>query len=132
MDYYSRWIEIKYLSSTTSAAVIHKMKDIFATNGIPSVVHSDNDPQYSSDKFCSYANEYGFEHTTSSPTFSQANGQAECGVAIAKQILSQSDSDFAVLNYQSTPHSAIDSPAEALLGRKRSTILPLLPLMPRH
>ena len=42
VDYYSRFIEIAKLSSTTSSVVISHLKSIFARRGIPEIVVSDN------------------------------------------------------------------------------------------
>ena len=124
-DYYSRWIDIKWLRSTTSAAVIGKLKELFSTHGIPAQVHSDNGPQFVAGEFAEY---YGFKHSTSSPYMSQANGGAERGVGIAKKILAQDKPDIAILNYRASAHSATGiSPAEALMGRKLKTRLPVLP-----
>ena len=47
VDYYSRFIEIAKLSSTSSSMVITHLKSIFARHGIPEVVVSDNGPQLS-------------------------------------------------------------------------------------
>ena len=46
MDYYSRYIEIARLHSTSSNAVINHLKSIFARHGIPQTFISDNGPQY--------------------------------------------------------------------------------------
>ena len=51
VDYYSRWVEVKHLSSTTSAAVIRQMKSVVAVHGIPDVVMSDNEPSHESTVF---------------------------------------------------------------------------------
>ena len=48
VDYFSRYPEVKQLKSTTSTAVIHALKAIFSTHGIPEIVRSDNGPQFSS------------------------------------------------------------------------------------
>ena len=42
IDYYSRWIEIKQLTSLTSACVINRVKAVFITHGVPDVVVLDN------------------------------------------------------------------------------------------
>jgi hypothetical protein len=127
-DYYSRWLEVRYLQSTTSTAVINKFRLIFATHGIPEVIISDNGPQFQCRKFKDFAEEYDFEHRTSSPGFPQANGEAEAGVKIAKKILKQKDPDLALLNYRNTPHSSTGvSPAVALMGRSLRTKIPTLP-----
>lgn len=51
----SRYFEIERLHHTTLSAVIHKMKAIFARQGIPERVISDNGPCYSSREFKSFA-----------------------------------------------------------------------------
>ena len=52
VNYFSRYPEVKKLSSTTSSSVIESLKTIFARFGIPEIVISDNGPQYSSREFC--------------------------------------------------------------------------------
>ena len=47
IDYYSRFPEIPYMSSTASNALINKMKDIFAQWGVPEEIVSDNGLQFS-------------------------------------------------------------------------------------
>ena len=128
-DYYSRWLEVRQLHSTSSAAVIHKFKLIFATHGIPEVIISDNGPQFQSHEFREFAQEYDFQHRTSSPGFPQANGEAESAVKIAKKMLQQMRPELALMNYRATPHSSTGvSPAEALMGRRLRTKLPTLPM----
>ena len=46
IDYYSRFPEIAYMSSTTSEPVINKMKDIFARWGVQDEIVSDSGPQF--------------------------------------------------------------------------------------
>ena len=43
-DYYSNFIELECLRSTTSQAVIRILKMTFSRHGIPDVVVSDNGP----------------------------------------------------------------------------------------
>ena len=68
------------MTSTTSSAVINKMKDIFSRWGIPEYFDPDNGPQFTSSEFENFAAEYGFMIDNSSPHFSQANGAAETAV----------------------------------------------------
>ena len=127
MDYFSRYLEITPIVSSSAKAVIPKFKAIFARWGIPEEVTSDNGPPYSSTEFANFANEYGFKITTSSPGFPQANGLAEKGVQIAKKILSQTDPFIALMTYRDTAISATGlSPNEIVLGRKVRTRLPCL------
>ena len=127
VDYYSRWIEYRYLSHPTSSNVSKAMKDIFTIHGLPDVVQSDNGPQFISREFAQFASDYGFVHKTSTPYMSQTNGEAERAVQIVKSIMATSDPLVALLNYRATPHSTIGvSPSEALMGRRLRTRLPTL------
>jgi hypothetical protein len=64
IDYYSGLWEVDRLKRTTSNAVIKKLKQHFARNGIPSTLISDNGPQFSAQEFCNFAVNWDFEHTT--------------------------------------------------------------------
>ena len=93
-----------FLTTTTSATVIHTLKAIFSRHGIPAVLMSDNDPQYSSHKMKDFANQYNFKHVTSSPHYPQSNGTAEHMVRTAKSLLEKSaDPYLALLTYRTTP-----------------------------
>ena len=81
VDYYSKWIEIAKLSN------ICHLKSQFARYGIPDELISDNGPQYSSLAFKEFSNNYGFVHTTSSPKYPQANGEAERAVQTIESLL---------------------------------------------
>ena len=77
VDYFSRFPEVIKLTSTTSASVITVLKLIFSRHGIPEVVHSDNGPQYISNEFMQFAQDYGFHQVMSSPHYAQSNGAVE-------------------------------------------------------
>ena len=51
VDYYSQYVEVQKLSTTTSAGVISFLKAMFARHGIPTTLLSDNGPQFSSKEF---------------------------------------------------------------------------------
>lgn len=69
VDYYSRYIEIARLKSTNADEVITHTKSIFARHGIPEVVLSDNGPQFASAAYRQFAENFQFEHITSSPYY---------------------------------------------------------------
>ena len=122
VDYYSRYIEIALLNRPTAVEVIAHMKSIFARHGIPELVISYNGPQYS---FSEFANEYQFQHVTSSPLYPQSNGEAERAVKTIKGLLKkETDPYLALQSYRATPLQIGYSPAELLMGRRlRTTVL---------
>lgn len=129
IDYYSNFPEIALLSSMTATCVITHLKSIFARHGICQTLQSDNGPCYNCKEFQNFAEEYDFQHVTSSPLYAQSNGKAEKGVHIVKQLLkkaqeSGSDPYLALLSYRTTPLEHGMSPAELLMGRRLRTTLP--------
>lgn len=132
-DYYSKFFNIMKLSNTTSSTVIKHLKPHFARYGIPEEVVSDNGPQFSSKVFEEFAKRYGFKHTTSSPKYTQSNGQAERTVQTAKRILMKAkydkkDPNLALLDWRNTPLDDIKlSPVQILMGRWTRTQLPTMP-----
>ena len=77
VDYFSRYIEILKLSTTSSASIITALKTMFSRQGIPDVLVTDNGPQYASQEFREFSTSYNFNHQTSSPYHPQGNGEVE-------------------------------------------------------
>ena len=128
MDYYSRYLEVVYTPTTTSKAIVEKMKNIFAQWRIPERITSDNGPQFSSEMFKVFANTYEIVLTPSSSGFPQSHGLAESGVQIAKKILCDPEPSLALMVYRATPVASTGfSPSELLLGRRIRTTLPMIP-----
>ena len=75
-DYFSRYLEVQSMSSTTSGQTVQALKAIFSRHGIPTTFVSDNGPQYASEEMVAFAREYNFTHITSSPHYPQGNGFA--------------------------------------------------------
>ena len=93
---------------------------------------SDNGPQYSSEQFAEFANQYGFSHITSSPKYPQYNGAAERAVRTINDIMKwnkiqNGDKYMVMLAYRSTPLENGLSPAELLMGRQLRTTVPVIP-----
>ena len=128
VDCYSRWIDIMPVSQLSSGTVINKLKESFATHGVPETVFSDNGPQFASAEFNKFSQEWNFSHTTSSPHYPRSNGEAERAVRTAKEILQQNDIQLALLTYRATPLPALHaSPAELAVRRRLRTTLPATP-----
>ena len=126
VDYFSRYPEVRKMSSTTSESIISALKSVFARHGIPEVLRSDNGPQYTSREFKTFASSYDFQQITSSPRFPQSNGQAERSVQTIKNLLKKADDPYmALLSYRATPLSWCNlSPAELCMGRRLRTSVP--------
>ncbi len=125
IDYFSRYIQLAYLPDMTGATVRSHLSAIFARWGCPTIMVTNNRPQFNGHQFQGFAKAYDFQHVTSSPRFPQANG--ERAVRMAKHILKQKDPSLALLSYRATPIQATgDSPAQLMLGRQIKTPIPTL------
>ena len=130
VDYYSSYPIIRKLSSTTSCAVVSKLKLIFSEFGIPNFFISNNARQYDSAEFRKFEAEYDFKHETSSPRYPQCNGKSERFVGIVKKTLpkayeAREDPAIALLCLRTTPiETGLPSPAEMMFGRKIQSNLP--------
>ena len=54
-DYYSRFVEVQRLTTTTSSTVVRHLKTIFARLGIPTTMVTDNGPQFDSQEMKEFA-----------------------------------------------------------------------------
>jgi hypothetical protein len=126
VDYASRWTDFKELqNTTTSPEAIKALSEMFATHGVPSVVVSDNGPQYSSYEFQRFAEDWGFKHVTSSPRYPQANGAAERAVQTAKNIIRKNENPYlGLLAYRTAPIHNGQTPSQILMSRLLRTDLP--------
>ena len=87
VDYYSNFIELNLLNTTTSQQVVTHLKSQFARHGIPDRLITGNGPQFSSDTFKQFAKDYCFQHCTASPHYPQSNGMAKKAVQTVKNCL---------------------------------------------
>ena len=86
VDYYSKYPELLPLPDKIASTIVEQCKIVFARHGIPVEIVSDKLPFLSSE-FLTFANTWGIKTTTSIPTFSQSNGQAERCVQTMKNVL---------------------------------------------
>ena len=123
VNIFSRYFEFEKLGSTSSDAVIRKVKGIYSRHGIPEKVVSDNDPQYASHECDTVAEQWEFTHVTSNPRNSQSNGLTVKTVQTIKRILikankSKSDPYIGLLEYRTTLLSDTGfSPSQLLMIR---------------
>ena len=131
VDCHSNFAETDQLSSTTTFAVIGKLKQHFARYGVPERVRTDNGPQFSSEEFHGFSQEWQLKHTTSSPGHPQSNGKAENAVGMVKQLFRKAmhsgrDVWQSLLDFGNTPTQGMTvSPAQRFLGRRTRTAFPI-------
>jgi len=128
---YSKYPEIIKMKSTTSAATIAVLRELFSRHGLCEVLVSDNGPQFVSLEFETFCMNNGILHKTSAVYKPATNGQAERVVRILKTAVKQAelthrDVDSVIANYflvyRSTPHSTTgEIPSVLLMGRRLRT-----------
>ena len=114
------------MKSTTTERTTEVLRYIFARNGLPEHLVSDNGPQFVSEQFEQFMRYNDIRHTTSAPYHPRTNGLAEIVVQTLKQALRASrSSDSSILTrlsnfliaYRSTPQSTTnESPAKLFMG----------------
>ena len=132
VDYFSNFFEIDRLYDTRTKAAILKLKAHMARYGIPDEFQlgSNQGLQFRSNEFHSFAENYGFKHTLTSPYHHQSNGMAESAVKRAKKVVrvaeaTKRDLYLILLDYRNTPQEGLDtSPAQRPMNRRTKTTMP--------
>ena len=129
-DYFSKYPIVTPLYTTTSENVTEEIRKAVSLFGRPDEIVSDNGPQYIGKPLQDFVHKWGIQHTTSSPMFPQSNGFIERQVQTIKKIIKKCKKEkqslhLAMLNLRATPvDSKLPSPAEMLMGRPITTLLP--------
>ena len=89
-DYFSKFLIVRKIPSSTSPAVCKEISNIFTEFGKPYITRSDNGPCYASKKFKELMELFQVQYVTSSPHFPQFNGFVEAMVKIAKKLMDHS------------------------------------------
>lgn len=128
VDAYSKWPEVVPMRTTTSEKTIDVLRTIFARNGIPTEIVSDNGPQFVSESFKNFVKSNGIKHITSAPYHPSTNGLAERFVQSFKAAMKASRKDSGsitkklanfLLAYRNAPHATTNEPpAKLFVGRK--------------
>ena len=72
-DVFSKYIIVRKLPNSTSAAVCIKLSMIVTDLGLPHIIRSDNSPCYNSKEFQQFLQCYSITHQTSSPNHPRSN-----------------------------------------------------------
>ena len=134
VDYYSRWVEVDVIKSTTSRVIIDRLEKHFTRHGIPQTLRTDNGANLVSEEMAEFLKEMGVKHKKTIPLWPRANGEVErqnrsllkaMRAAQAEGKLWQRELQKFLIAYRSTPHTTTGvSPAWLLYGREIRTKLP--------
>ena len=80
IDAYSKWIEIHITNSATSAVTIDKLRNTFATFGLPEILVTENGTNFTSTEFEEFLKSNGIRHVRTVPYHLASNGMAEPAV----------------------------------------------------
>ncbi|XP_043064465.1 uncharacterized protein K02A2.6-like [Drosophila ficusphila] len=105
VDAYSQFTFVIQMSSTTTANTIAALSSIFAIEGYPKTMVSDNRPQLTANAFEEFCKLHGIKHVTTAPFHPASNGLAERFVQTF------------------TPKAQGKTPAELIHGRPVRTVL---------
>ena len=131
VDYTSHFPIVCKLKSMTGQHIADHFKQIFAENGWPDMIVSDNGPCYTSEIFKELMKEYQVNHITSSPHYPQSNGLAEKYIQIVKNLFHKAkeegqDLHKCLMVYRNIPLSSqLQSPMQILSSRATRSSLPL-------
>ncbi|XP_061892242.1 uncharacterized protein K02A2.6-like [Entelurus aequoreus] len=139
VDAYSRWPEVQVMKTTTTEKTVQALRSMFARNGVPETLVSDNGPQFTAAEFGEFLGAFlranGVKHKRSAPFHPATNGQAERFVQTLKRSLKASRGTFTLqhrveaflLSYRNAPHmTTSESPAMLFLRRRLHSRLDLV------
>ena len=110
---------------------IGALRKIFAANGLPRQVVSDNGPQFSSSEFAMFMKMNWVKHIRCAPYHPSSNGAAERFVRTFKTAMKAGEGSTVplsrrlasfLLTYRTTPHAITnETPSQLFMGRKIRT-----------
>ena len=133
-DVFSKYILVRKLPNSTSAAVCIELSMIVTELGVPHIIRSDNGPCYNSREFQQFLYHCSITHQRSSPNHPRSNGFVERMVGVAKKLMDKAGKEgkpwiSGLFDYRVTSQSAsIASPLQLMTQcTPREKNLPLLP-----
>ena len=123
-DVFSKYILVRKLPNSTSAAVCIELSMIVTELGLPHIIRSDNGPCYNSKEFQQFLQCYSITHQTSSPNHPRSNGFVERMVGVAKKLMDKAGKEgkpwiSGLFDYRVTPQSgSIASPLQLMTQHK--------------
>ena len=132
-DRYSGFpIVFHYARAPNASQVISAFRRIFAMMGAPTVLRSDNGPQFAADRTQKFLKTWGVTWKPSAPLHPQSNGHAESMVKNVKYLIMKNEGKYesdecqkGMLELRNSPKSDGVSPAERLFGRPLRSDVPM-------
>ncbi|XP_055543061.1 uncharacterized protein K02A2.6-like [Wyeomyia smithii] len=119
IDFYSRFIEVVEMDNITTASTIKELPTIFSRYGVPRQLRADNGPQFSSEEFETFCDEYSIHLESTIPYWPQMNGEVERqnrSILKRLRIAQELGQDW---RKDSSNHSTTGkAPAELMFGRQ--------------
>ena len=115
-DVFSKYILVRKLPNSASAAVCMELSMIVTELGLPHITRSNYGPCYNSKEFQQFLQYYSITHQTSSPNCQGSNGFLERMVGVSKKLMNKAGKEgkpwiSGLFDYRSTPQSgSITSP----------------------
>jgi hypothetical protein len=135
VDYYSCFVEVIFIRSTTSESTISHLSQIFTHLGVPQRIRVDRGPQFVSQEFRDFCNQISTNNNIQTPS-GQRNGEVERqNRSLLKRLKFAYDTgenlklalQQYLMAYKPTPHAATDvSPAKLFLGTEMRVKFPSL------
>ena len=124
-DYFSKF-PYMFKAKTSFWSLKDHLINLFAIEGYPDEIVTDNSPPFSSQEFNRFLFKLGITHTTSSPHYPRSNGSVERMVQMVKTLLSKNSNTRSfqevLADLRATCISTgLPSPAEILHGRNPAT-----------
>ena len=119
-DVFSKYILVRKLVNSTSAAVCAEIATIVTELGLQHIIRSDNGSCYNSKEFQQLLQCYNITHHTSSPHHPRSNGFIKRMVGVAKKLMDKAGSEgkpwiSGLYEYRVTPQSgSIASPLQII------------------
>ena len=93
VDAYSKWPEVRVMSTTTVSRTLNVLCEWFSVHGIPEQIVTDNGPQFVAEEFDEFTNRNGIKHVKNAPYHPASNRLAERFIKSLKQSLKTSVND---------------------------------------
>ena len=133
-DVFSKYIIVRKLPNSTSAAMCKELFMIVTELGLPNIIRSDNSPCYNFKEFQQFLQCYSITHQTSSPNHPRSNGLVERMVGVAKKLMDKAGKEgkpwiSGLFDYRVTPQSGSNASPLQLMTQctPREKNLPQLP-----